>query len=158
MLSVTFKSPIVIDEKNLGALLSLAGVAAVVEPYSEAKRPGRKPAVAAAPAEAPAPEAGQQASPSEPAVVKPAGKKRGRKSAAEKAAEAAAGTEAPAEPAAGDGAAAGTDDLLARFSALIDSDFEGAKGILDKLGVERFSDLPESEYPAFDAALKELGA
>lgn len=160
MLTVTFKSPIVIDEKNLSSLLSLAGVAATVEPYlnGATKKPGRKPAVAA-PAEPEKefyePLRGVSASTPNPEAVKPAGAKRGRKTNAQKEAEAAA---AAAAAATSGGEPASTDSLLARFSGLIDTDFEGAKGILDKLGVERFSDLAESDYPAFDSALTELGA
>ena len=43
MLAVKFQGPIIIDEKNLSALLSLAGVGAVVEPYVNGAKPGRKP-------------------------------------------------------------------------------------------------------------------
>jgi hypothetical protein len=157
MLSVKFKSPIVIDEKNLGALLSLAGVAAEVEPYVDGAKV-RKPRAVAAPA--PAAEEPPVSTP-EPEVVKEK-KKPGRKSNAEK--EAAAAAAAASEPEVGDepdpaanegGEAVDAGTLLSRFSGLIDKDFEAAKGLLDRFGVAKFSDLPETEFGAFSNALSE---
>jgi hypothetical protein len=158
MLSVKFKSPIVIDEKNLGALLSLAGVAAEVEPYVDGAKV-RKPRAVAAPA--PAAEEPPVSTP-EPEVVKEK-KKPGRKSNAEKEAAAAAAA-AASEPEVGDepdpaanegGEAVDAGTLLSRFSGLIDKDFEAAKGLLDRFGVAKFSDLPETEFGAFSNALSE---
>jgi hypothetical protein len=156
MLSVKFESAIVIDEKNLGALLALAGVAARVEPYVEGVKPGRKPRVVA---EAPAAAEPEVHTP----VVEPVKvvKKPGRKSNAEKQAAAAAASEDVADEAAtgvedsdgGEAVDAGT--LLSRFSGLIDKDFEAAKGLLDRFGVAKFSDLPEAEFGAFSNALSE---
>jgi hypothetical protein len=160
MLSVKFKSPIVIDEKNLGALLSLAGVAAEVEPYVDGAKV-RKPRAVAAPA--PAAEEPPVSTP-EPEVVKEK-KKPGRKSNAEK--EAAAAAAAASEDVGGDetdtvkikesdgGEAVDAGTLLSRFSGLIDKDFEAAKGLLDRFGVAKFSDLPETEFGAFSNALSE---
>ena len=146
MLSVKFESPIVIDEKNLGALLALAGVAARVEPYVEGAKPGRKPRVVA---EAPA-VVEEEAS---PPVVEPVKevKKVGRpkKEVAEKEPE----PEVPAADEGGEAVDAGS--LLSRFSGLIDDDFEAAKGLLDKFGVAKFSDLDEAEFAAFSNALSE---
>ena len=147
MLSVKFESPIVIDEKNLGALLALAGVAARVEPYVEGAKPGRKPRMTA---DTPPP-------PVEPEVhtlvVEPVKevKKVGRpkKEVAEKEPE----PEAPAADEGGEAVDAGT--LLSRFSGLIDKDFEAAKGLLERFGVAKFSDLPEAEFGAFSNALSE---
>jgi len=149
MLSVKFESPIVIDEKNLGALLALAGVAARVEPYVEGVKPGRKPRAAVAAPEAPA-AAEPEASTPEPEVVKEV-KKVGRpkKEVAEKEPE----PEAPAADEGGEAVDAGT--LLSRFSGLIDKDFEAAKDLLDRFGVAKFSDLPETEFGAFSNALSE---
>jgi hypothetical protein len=163
MLSVKFKAPIVIDEKNLGALLSLAGVAAEVEPYADGTKPGRKPRAAAAPA--PEPDAAEpQASTPEPEGVKGKGKP-GRKSKAQKEAEAAAAAiEAAGAPMTGEAEDQPADDggeevdagtLLNRFSGLIDKDFEAAKDLLDRFGVAKFSDLPETEFGAFSNALSE---
>ena len=166
MLSVKFESPIVIEEKNLGALLALAGVAARVEPYVEGAKPGRKQrAVSAMAPPAVAVEPEPQASTPEPEPVKEKGKP-GRKSNAQKAAEAAA---AASEDVGGDetdiveiedsdgGEAVDAGSLLSRFSGLIDDDFEAAKGLLDKFGVAKFSDLPEAEFGAFSNALSEAG-
>jgi hypothetical protein len=168
MLSVKFKSPIVIDEKNLGALLSLAGVAAEVEPYVDGAKV-RKPRAVAAPAPEPTSEPEPQASTPVAEPVKEKAKP-GRKSNAQKAAEAAAAAAAAASEDVGgetdttqvedsDGGEevdAGT--LLNRFSGLIDQDFEAAKDLLDNFGVAKFSDLPESEFLAFSQKLSELYA
>jgi len=164
MLSVKFKSPIVIDEKNLGALLSLAGVAAEVEPYVDGAKV-RKPRAAAAPAPEPTSEPEPQASTPVAEPVKEKGKP-GRKSNAQKAAEAAAAIEAAGKPMTGEAKdqPAADDDggeevdagtLLNRFSGLIDKDFEAAKGLLDRFGVAKFSDLDEAEFAAFSNALSE---
>jgi hypothetical protein len=158
MLSVKFESPIVIDEKNLGALLALAGVAARVEPYVEGAKPGRKPRMTADTPPPPPVEPEASAPVAEPVKGKP-----GRKSNAEKQAAAAAASEDVADEAAtgvedsdgGEAVDAGT--LLSRFSGLIDQDFEAAKGLLDKFGVAKFSDLPEAEFGAFSNALSEAG-
>ena len=166
MLSVKFKSPIVIDEKNLGALLSLAGVAAEVEPYVDGAKV-RKPRAAAAPAPEPTSEPEPQASTPEPAAVKEKAKP-GRKSNAQKAAEAAAAAAAASEDVGGETDTTPIEDsdggeevdagtLLNRFSGLIDKDFEAAKDLLDRFGVAKFSDLPEAEFLAFSNALSEAG-
>jgi len=168
MLSVKFESPIVIDEKNLGALLALAGVAARVEPYVEGAKPGRKPRAVAAPAPEPTSEPEPQASTPVAEPVKEKAKP-GRKSNAQKAAEAAAA--AASEDVGGEtekdtveiedsdgGEAVDAGTLLSRFSSLIDNDFEGAKSLLDNFGVAKFSDLEESQFLAFSNKLSELSA
>jgi len=151
MLSVKFESPIVIDEKNLGALLALAGVAARVEPYVEGAKV-RKPRVVA---EAP-PAAEPEASAPVPEVVNEV-KRPGRPKKAEvqMVAQPEPEPEAPAADEGGEAVDAGT--LLSRFSGLIDQDFEAAKGLLDRFGVAKFSDLPEGEFAAFSNALSEAG-
>lgn len=165
MLAVKFQGPIIIDEKNLSALLSLAGVGAVVEPYSAGApagaKPGRKPRAAA---EAPAPVAADPA-PAEPQASAPADtpvkKKRGRPAKAKPAADATEPAKEPAkEPAAETAPKApskGADDLLERFSNLIDTDIAAAKELLGGYGVERFSDLGEEHYKDFGAKLAVLG-
>ena len=169
MLSVKFQAPILIDEKNLAALLALTGVPAMVEPLVNGAAPkrGRKPRAEAMPPAEPAPAAAgaveQQASTEPVAPVKtkrgpkpkaqaapapepvPETKKRGPKPKAQAA---------PATPA---GPAPDADELLGRFSTLIDKDFDQAKGLLDQFGVERFSDMKTAEYGAFAAALSEAG-
>lgn len=156
MLKVTFKEPVFIDEKNLSALLSLTMTAALVEPVvetdpvPESKKRGHKPEAVESvenPYDDPPPALDEA-----PTVVKPEGKKCGRKSNAEKAAEAATrggvmSTQPPAD----------WDDLLGRFSSLIDADFDAAKGILDGFGVSKFSELPAAEYAAFDEKLTAAG-
>jgi hypothetical protein len=145
MLSVKFKSPIVIDEKNLGALLSLAGVAAEVEPYVDGAKV-RKPRAAAAPAPEPDAAEPQASTP----VAEPV-KEKGKPGRPRKEVEVAL-----AESDGGEAVDAGT--LLNRFSGLIDQDFEAAKDLLDNFGVAKFSDLPESEFLAFSQKLSELSA
>jgi hypothetical protein len=151
MLSVKFKSPIVIDEKNLGALLSLAGVAAEVEPYVDGAKV-RKPRAAAAPAPEPTSEPEPQAS---TPVAEPV-KEKAKPGRPKKVVEEAKAEEGPAADDGGEEVDAGT--LLNRFSSLIDNDFEGAKDLLDNFGVAKFSDLPESEFLAFSQKLSELDA
>jgi len=151
MLSVKFESPIIIDEKNLGALLALAGVAARVEPYVEGAKPGRKPKVVAdapPPSEPAPPEAGQQEStPDKEAVKEPV--KRERKPAATKTVDKPAESSDEAETV--DGAS-----LLTRFSALIDADFDAARGLLEDFGVAKFSDLAEGDFAAFSNKMSDL--
>ena len=140
MLSVKFDSPIIIDEKNLGQLLLLAGVAARVEPYVEGAKPGRKPRAV----EAPAPEP-QASTP----VVEEVKKKPGRPAKVE---------EKPTEPEAKEEVSEVVDgaSLLSRFSALIDKDFDSARSLLEEFGVGKFSDLGEADFAAFSNKMAEL--
>ena len=143
MLSVKFDSPIIIEEKNLGALLTLAGVAARVEPYTEGAKPGRKPRVVA---EAPAPE--PQASAPEPVPVKEPAKRGPKPKVKEAAAAAPAATE--------EAEVVDSSSLRDRFSALIDKDFDGARGLLEHFGVSQFSGLSEGDFAAFSTKMAEL--
>lgn len=144
MLSVKFDSPIIIDEKNLGALLTLAGVAARVEPYVEGAKPGRKPRTVEAPA--PVVEAEVHTP-----VVEEVKKKPGRPPKVKE-------PEAAPEPAAAVEEAEVVDgaSLLSRFSALIDKDFDSARSLLEEFGVGKFSDLGEADFAAFSNKMAEL--
>ena len=163
MLSVKFNGPVVVDEKNLCALLSIVNCQVTVEPVTAdapVVRRGRKPKEDVVGEDVPVVE-----TPSvDPAPAPAPAKRRGRKSNAEKAAEAAANApqdpvkEPESEPEAP--APEGDFDpnvLLGRFSKLIEKDFALAKNILDELGVERFSDLEGKDYPAFAGKLDEAG-
>lgn len=142
MLSVKFDSPIIIDEKNLGQLLLLAGVAARVEPYVEGAKPGRKPRVVDTPEPTPEPQASTP-------VVAEVKKKPGRPAKVE---------EKPTEPEAKEEVAEVVDgaSLLSRFSALIDKDFDSARSLLEEFGVGKFSDLGEADFAAFSNKMAEL--
>ena len=159
MLSVKFNGPVVVDEKNLCALLSIVNCQVTVEPVAAdapVVRRGRKPKEDVVGEDVPVVE-----TPSvDPAPAPAPAKRRGRKTNAEKAAEAAAN--APQDPVREPEAPAAEGDfdaneLLGRFSKLIEKDFALAKNILDELGVERFSDLEGKDYPAFAGKLDEAG-
>ena len=155
MLSVKFNGPVVVDEKNLCALLSIVNCQVTVEPIAAdapTVRRGRKPREEPVVGEDVPVEDAVVAAPAEPA------KKRGRRSNAEKAAEAAAN--APQDPVRepeADEVDFKPEELLGRFSKLIEKDFALAKNILDELGVERFSDLEGDKYPVFAGKLDEAG-
>ena len=145
MLSVKFDSPIIIDEKNLGQLLLLAGVAARVEPYVEGAKPGRKPRTV----EAPPPE--PQAPTPVVEEVKEEKKKPGRPPRVKEPEAAPEPVAAVDEAEVVDGAS-----LLSRFSALIDKDFDSARSLLEEFGVGKFSDLGEADFAAFSNKMAEL--
>lgn len=172
MFIVTPRAPIVVSADQLQMLLKMVGPSHVeVTPETSAAKAEtpktEMPAVAPVKRERkPKPEA---------AVVAPTGKKRGRKSNAEKAAVAAALAELVAETVPElaeeadvesvvegksskkmDPQPANADDLLNRFSTLIDKNFEAAKGVLDSFGIGKFSELKESDYGNFGVKLEEL--
>ena len=108
------------------------------------------------------PEAGEPPAPEgtvETAVVseeKPvkAAAKPAAKAAAKPAAKKAATKE---KPAADPAAKLDSEELLQRFSLLIDSNYDDALAVLEGFGASSFGNLKETEWPAFDEKLKELG-
>ena len=83
------------------------------------------------------------------AAAKPAAK-----AAAKPAAKKAATKE---KPAADPAAKLDSEELLQRFSQLIDSNYDDALAVLEGFGASSFGNLKETEWPAFDEKLKELG-
>lgn len=50
-----------------------------------------------------------------------------------------------------------SDVLLQRFTRLVDKDYDAASDLLEKFGIDRFSQLPEAKYSEFSVALVEAG-
>lgn len=108
-----------------------------------------------------APEGGEPPAPQGTAETAAVSKEKPVKAAAKPAAKAAAKPAAKAatkaKPAADPAAKLDSEELLQRFSQLIDSNYDDALAVLEGFGASSFGNLKETEWPAFDEKLKELG-
>lgn len=170
MFKVTFQGPIIVgDAVALAELLGSAGVAAIVEPFhgdapvtggavqevavpvkqetAPPARRGRKPKDKEEPATGQTGTAGEtgQAEPEVTAAEEPAKD--------EPAADAGEGK----GDSKGDAPPEVDTDLLERFTALVDKDYDAALALLEGFGVARFSDLTPEQSAAFADALAQQG-
>ena len=174
-LIVQFADPIIVDAEKLPVLLALVGGPAHVTPVVELAQPvvkQRKPR-ASAPTdsyrhadkptllppvdEALAPLAPE---PAEPQAASPELPKRprGPRKHIPAAPPATAPIDSlPADPGAAALAAGSPSQLLARFTGMVEANFDNALNLLDTFGAERFSGIKAEQYPAFDTALTEAG-
>ena len=145
--SVTFSGPVIVDAKDLADLLGKAHGLCEVEALKDvvdkefiSKEHPPENVVA------PSKPRGRPAKKEEP-VAETVGVSQGEAQA--RASEAQAKQESvKAEP---DG------DLLSRFTALVDKNYDSALQLLENFGVDRFSNLKVEQVEGFSKALEELG-
>lgn len=138
--SVTFSGPVIVDAKDLADLLGKAHGLCEVEAIHQ-----QQEVVAEAKKE-----------PEAPAQSRP----RGRPAAAKKEEPVVTQDKKPIHeeqvddpglPDKPDG------DLLSRFTALVDKNYDSALQLLENFGVDRFSNLKTDQVEGFSKALEELG-
>lgn len=139
MFKVTIPGPVYVSAENLAGLLAFIGIAQVE--VSDGETPMAAEAVATAPA---------QATTGNSQANKPRGRPAKTTPPPEAAETPPAAQQKPADLV---GGAPDRAELLAKFTALVDSDYDKALEALTSFKVQRFSDIPDDQLGAFAAAI-----